>query len=378
VAGGVHARLPLRHRLGGRRAEELAMTRKTGNEGPADGLRRFKSKRHSVRRSASWKSTISCRVGADRHHIRLILPQSSPDLYLVRRRHLVGWLHTVESTASVPAVESGEATIQKLTISHQGGRWRAAFQVRYRQASAPSRRSGSGRWSVSISASATWPPSRASRRAQRRAMVTSPTRASWRSSWDGSASSTARSPEPRPGSKSRRRLVRRRARLHGRVAQTRALHLHRLSTRLAGAFEVVAIEDLNVKAWPTANATSAGVSAMPGWAELRRQLTYKTTDRGHALVAVGRFYPSSKTCSHCGAVKAKLPRGNGSQCDGCGTSVDRDVNAARSIAGKRPGSAQPRRHAGPARRCRATNRTPKTPPRDQVRPPKRKPRGRVA
>jgi putative transposase len=94
------------------------------------------------------------------------------------------------------------------------------------------------------------------------------------------------------------------------------------------------------------------------------------------LVAVGRFYPSSKTCSHCGAVKAKLPLWERAyHCDHCGTSIDRDVNAARNIAREAT-----RLIAQPTMACRTSttvpgyDRTPQTPPRDQVRPPKRKPR----
>src|SRR5947207_3067383 len=67
--------------------------------------------------------------------------------------------------------------------------------------------------------------------------------------------------------------------------------------------------------------------------ELRRQLTYKTADRGHRLLAVGRFFPSSKTCSACGAAKATLPLDERTfRCEHCGHVADRDVNAARNIA----------------------------------------------
>jgi putative transposase len=135
------------------------------------------------------------------------------------------------------------------------------------------------------------------------------------------------------GSKSRRRLLRRRARVHGRVAQSRALYLHRLTTTLAGAFDAVAVEHLNLAGMANRKCHLGRRLADAGLGELRRQLAYKTADRGHTLVAVGRFYPSSKTCSQCGAVKAKLPLWERVfTCDGCGTTLDRDVNAARSIA----------------------------------------------
>ncbi|GAB3830571.1 hypothetical protein GCM10027610_019200 [Dactylosporangium cerinum] len=70
-----------------------------------------------------------------------------------------------------------------------------------------------------------------------------------------------------------------------------------------------------------------------GFAEIRRQLSYKTTWNGGRLVVAGRWYPSSKTCSRCGAVKAKLPlRERTYTCTSCGLVLDRDVNAAHNLA----------------------------------------------
>jgi putative transposase len=66
---------------------------------------------------------------------------------------------------------------------------------------------------------------------------------------------------------------------------------------------------------------------------LRRQLAYKTIWTGSALIEAGRFFPSSKICSGCGHVKAKLPLSErGYRCDCCGMVLDRDVNAARNLA----------------------------------------------
>src|SRR5205823_1010138 len=135
------------------------------------------------------------------------------------------------------------------------------------------------------------------------------------------------------GSKTYRSLVCRRARLHGRVAKTRALHLHLVTTRLAGAYNVVAVEDLNLNGMVNRKRRLGRRLADASLGELRRQLAYKTTDRGHRLVAIGRFFPSSKTCSACGEAKATLPLSERVfRCDHCGHVVDRDVNAARTIA----------------------------------------------
>ena len=70
-----------------------------------------------------------------------------------------------------------------------------------------------------------------------------------------------------------------------------------------------------------------------GWGELRRQLGYKTAWAGGTLVQAVTFYPSSKTCSGCGYVKAKLPLSERTyRCERCGLVLDRDENAARNLA----------------------------------------------
>lgn len=67
--------------------------------------------------------------------------------------------------------------------------------------------------------------------------------------------------------------------------------------------------------------------------ELRRQLTYKTQRHGGRLIVADRWMPSSKTCSRCGVVKAKLPLGvRVFECDACGLVLDRDANAGHNLA----------------------------------------------
>ena len=92
------------------------------------------------------------------------------------------------------------------------------------------------------------------------------------------------------------------------------------------------VEDLNVTGM-LANRKLARHIADAGFAELRRQLTYKTTWTGGRLLVADRWYPSSKTCSGCGAVKAKLALAERTYtCTTCGLVLDRDVNAARNLA----------------------------------------------
>jgi putative transposase len=92
------------------------------------------------------------------------------------------------------------------------------------------------------------------------------------------------------------------------------------------------VERLNV-AGMLRNRRLARALADAGLAELRRQLTYKTGWYGSQLVVADRFYPSSKTCSACGWVKAKLTLGERIfSCEACDHVIDRDLNAARNLA----------------------------------------------
>ena len=72
---------------------------------------------------------------------------------------------------------------------------------------------------------------------------------------------------------------------------------------------------------------------MSAWGELRRQIEYKTGWAGSTVHVADRWYPSSKTCSACGVVKAKLRLSERTfRCDQCDFVLDRDLNAARNLA----------------------------------------------
>jgi len=92
------------------------------------------------------------------------------------------------------------------------------------------------------------------------------------------------------------------------------------------------VEDLNV-AGMIKNRRLARHVAGVGMAELRRQIEYKASWTGVRVHAADRWYPSSKTCSACGVVKAKLRLSERTfRCDQCGLVLDRDLNAARNLA----------------------------------------------
>ncbi len=91
------------------------------------------------------------------------------------------------------------------------------------------------------------------------------------------------------------------------------------------------IEDLPVRNM-VRNHTPARAISDAAWAELRRQLEYKADWYRRTLIAVDRFYPSSRTCSACGVITATMPLTIREWvCAACGVRHDRDVNAAKVI-----------------------------------------------
>lgn len=133
------------------------------------------------------------------------------------------------------------------------------------------------------------------------------------------------------GSANRVKAKRKVARVHARIADRRRDHLHKLTTRLVHENQVLAIEDLTVRNM-TANHSLARAISDASWSQMRAMLEYKADWYGRTVVAVDRWYPSSKTCSACGTLAASMPLSVREwECSGCGTVHDRDVNAAKNI-----------------------------------------------
>ncbi len=136
----------------------------------------------------------------------------------------------------------------------------------------------------------------------------------------------------RKGSHNRRKAAQRLGRLHRKVAHQRAHTLHQLTSRLAKTKSVVVIEDLNV-AGLLRNHHLAQAIGDVGFAELRRQLTYKAAWYGCRVVVASRWEPSSKTCSGCGWVDDELSLADRTlHCEQCGLRLDRDLNAAINLS----------------------------------------------
>jgi putative transposase len=144
-------------------------------------------------------------------------------------------------------------------------------------------------------------------------------------------------PGPRTWTKSGRmtRVEDRIRRMHKRVANLRREQAHQFTTTLTRDFGVIGVETLAVKNM-LANRRLARHISDVGWATILAQLNYKTSwSDGSVIVVADRLHPSSKTCSACGAVKAKLSLAERVfTCDdsACGHVQDRDLNAAVNLA----------------------------------------------
>ncbi|GIH24771.1 transposase [Acrocarpospora phusangensis] len=120
------------------------------------------------------------------------------------------------------------------------------------------------------------------------------------------------------------------ARVYARITDRRRDYLHKVTTRLVRENQAIAVEDLTVSNM-VKNHNLARVVSDASWRELRTMLEYKTAWYGRELLAVNRWFPSSKLCSACGILREDMPLGVRSWECACGASHDRDVNAAKNI-----------------------------------------------
>lgn len=121
------------------------------------------------------------------------------------------------------------------------------------------------------------------------------------------------------------------SRQHEKVKNQRLDNIHKTTTAIAKQFDYVAIEDLSIKNMVKNHNLAKAISDC-GWFEFRRQLEYKCRWRGKTLKVIGRFEPSSKTCSACGFVNHNLTlKDREWVCSECHTLHDRDINAAVNI-----------------------------------------------
>lgn len=132
------------------------------------------------------------------------------------------------------------------------------------------------------------------------------------------------------GSKNRAKARLKVARVHARIADRRRDNLHKVTTTIIRENQTIVIEDLAVRNMVKNHSLARAISDA-AWTQLRSMLEYKAAWYGRELIAIDRFYPSSKTCSSCGVIRDSVPLNVRSWVCSCGVQHDRDVNAARNI-----------------------------------------------
>ncbi len=139
------------------------------------------------------------------------------------------------------------------------------------------------------------------------------------------------------GGKNREKTRKKIASVHQSIANIRRDTLHKVTSAIIAKTKsdserpsVVVLEDLNVSGM-LANHCLAQAIADVGFAEFRRQLTYKCLWNGSALMVADRFFPSSRLCRYCGCINAELTLSDREWTCACGAVLDRDENAAINL-----------------------------------------------
>jgi putative transposase len=133
------------------------------------------------------------------------------------------------------------------------------------------------------------------------------------------------------GSRNREKARVKVARVHARIADRRRDVVQKVTTRLVRENQVLVIEDLAVRNM-LRNHTLARAISDASWGMFRTLLEYKAQEYGRTLIAVSRWFPSTRLCSVCGTQAEKMALSVREwTCTGCDTRHDRDVNAARNI-----------------------------------------------
>lgn len=121
------------------------------------------------------------------------------------------------------------------------------------------------------------------------------------------------------------------AKLYAKIRNQRKDWQHKESRRVADNWDIVCIEDINMKNLSHGMCLSKATNDN-GFGQFRTLLAYKLAERGKKLITIGKWYPSSELCRYCGVVNVELTLSERIWvCPFCGKTIDRDHNAAINI-----------------------------------------------
>lgn len=133
------------------------------------------------------------------------------------------------------------------------------------------------------------------------------------------------------GGKNREKLRIKIAKIHRKIRFQKKHYYYQITNQLLRDNQTIVIETLNVKGM-MANRKLARVISDASWGMLIQMFDYKAAWYGREIIKISTFFPSSKTCSGCGNIKTKLKLSERTyDCECCGLSIDRDLNAAINI-----------------------------------------------
>ncbi len=137
-------------------------------------------------------------------------------------------------------------------------------------------------------------------------------------------------------SRNRQKAKNKLAKLHARISHIRKDALHKLTSDLTRRFDTIGIEGLNVRGMMSNRHLARSIADMSFY-EFRRQLEYKALMRGGIVIVAERWFASSKLCSFCGEKNTSLTLSMRQwTCCQCGTTHDRDINAAINLRNYAP------------------------------------------
>ena len=118
--------------------------------------------------------------------------------------------------------------------------------------------------------------------------------------------------------------------IQNKIRDTRKDFLHKTSNSIAKNYDGIVVENLNIKGMMKNHCLAKSIGDA-SWFEFNRQLEYKCNWNFKYYLKIGRFEPTTKTCSNCGYVQEMPLSKRVFDCPDCGISIDRDLNASLNI-----------------------------------------------
>lgn len=121
-------------------------------------------------------------------------------------------------------------------------------------------------------------------------------------------------------------------RIQRHIANQRLDNLHKMSTEIANQYDIVCVEDLNMRLLSNKGFGNGLATLDNGYGMFLNMLEYKLEDRGKYFIKIDRYYPSSQICHNCGKVHTQMKdlSVRTMKCE-CGLTINRDYNAAINI-----------------------------------------------